>query len=160
MPKKKRRSYRRANIEVTEDTYLPGIIKALQGLVKQEVHIGVQGDEEIAMIAGIHEYGSLKAGIPARSFIGSGKKKAQAPITKVVKAGVVELVTGNLDADDLLRKIGEVGTERVLKNFDKLRSPALSPIYARRKGNKKILQDEENLRDAITSVIVPKRGRR
>ncbi|PAD73674.1 hypothetical protein [Paenibacillus campinasensis] len=160
MPKKRRRSYRRANIEVTEDTYLPGIIETLQDLVTREVHIGAQGDEELAMIAGIHEYGSIKAGIPARSFIGSGKKKAQTPIARVVKEGVVELVTGNLDADDLLRKIGDVGKERVLKNFDKLRTPPLSPIYAKRKGNKKILRDEEQLRESITAVIVPKRGGR
>lgn len=160
MPKKRRRSYRRANIEVTEDTYLPGIIETLQDLVTREVHIGAQGDEELAMIAGIHEYGSIKAGIPARSFIGSGKKKAQTPIARVVKEGVVELVTGNLDADDLLRKIGDVGKERVLKNFDKLRTPPLSPIYAKRKGNKKILRDEEKLRESITAVIVPKRGGR
>jgi|GEM_PF-1772712 len=160
MPKKRRRSYRRANIEVTEETYLPGIIESLQDLVTREVHIGAQGDEELAMIAGIHEYGSIKAGIPARSFIGSGKKKAQTPIARVVKEGVVELVTGNLDADDLLRKIGDVGKERVLKNFDKLRTPPLSPIYAKRKGNKKILRDEEQLRESITAVIVPKRGGR
>ncbi|WP_411552200.1 hypothetical protein [Paenibacillus lautus] len=145
---------------MTELTYLPGIIETLQDLVTKEVHIGAQGDEETAMIAGIHEHGSLKAGIPARSFIGSGKKKAQTPISKAVKAGVVEMVTGNLTADSLLRKIGEIGTDRVLKNFDKLRTPPLSPIYAKRKGNKKILQDEQTLRDSITAVIVPKRGRR
>lgn len=160
MPKKKRRSYRRANIEVTEETYLPGIIDALQELVTKEVHIGAQGDEELAMIAGIHEYGSLKAGIPARSFIGAGKKKAQTPISRVVKEGVVELVTGNLETDDLLRKIGDVGKDRVLKNFDKMRTPPLSPLYARRKGNKKILRDEEQLRESITAMVVKKKGGR
>lgn len=161
MPKRTRRSFRRANIEVTENTYLPGIIETLQDLVTQEVHIGAEGDEETAMIAGIHEYGSLAAGIPARSFIGSGKKKSQAPITKAVKAGVNEMVTGNLSAKGLLKEISEVGLNRVVKNFDKLRTPPLSPIYVKRKGNKKILHDEETLRDSLTAKIVPKgRGRR
>ncbi|QCT02720.1 hypothetical protein E6C60_2005 [Paenibacillus algicola] len=145
---------------MTETTYLPGVIDTLQDLVTKEVHIGVQGDEETAMIAGIHEYGSLKAGIPARSFVGTGKKKAQAPISKTVKAGVIELVTGNLSAKDLLQQIGDVGLSRVVKNFDKLRTPPLSPIYAKRKGNKKILHDEETLRDSLTSVVVSKGGRR
>lgn len=160
MPKKKRRSYRRANIEVTETTYLPGIIENLQKLVTKEVHIGAEGDEETAMIAGIHEYGSLAAGIPARSFIGSGKKKAQAPISKVVKAGVVNLVTKNETVDGLLQEISDVGLDRVVKNFDKLRTPPLSPIYAKRKGNKKILHDEETLHDSLTTKVVQKRGGR
>lgn len=160
MPKKKRRSYRRANIEVTETTYLPGIIENLRELATKEVHIGAEGDEELAMIAGIHEYGSIKAGIPARSFIGTGKMKAQATISKAVKAGVVKLVTKNETVNGLLQEISDVGLAKVVKNFDKLRTPPLSPLYARRKGNKQILHDEETLRDSLTAKIVPKKGGR
>ncbi|MGG6311569.1 hypothetical protein [Paenibacillus macerans] len=160
MAKAKRRSYRRANIEVTEVTYLPGILDKLQELVQSEVHIGVEGDAEVGMIAGIHEFGSIKAGIPSRSFIGSGKKKSQAAIAKTVRAGVKDIVLGNLTARGLYKSIGKVGLDKVLRNFDRIKQPPLSPIYARRKTNRRILQDQEKLRDAITYTVVKRRGRR
>lgn len=155
---RRRRSYRRAYVEVNETTYLPAILDKLRDLVKNEVHIGVQGDAETGMIAGIHEYGSAKAGIPARSFIGTGKKKAQAAISKAVRAGVKEIVFGRKRASDLYQEVGTIGLDKVLRNFDRIKQPPLSPIYARRKSNKKILQDQKKLRDAITFVVVPKGG--
>lgn len=153
---RRRRSYRRAYVEVTQDADFSAIIEKLKPLTHNEVHIGVQGDAETGMIAGIHEYGSIKAGIPARSFIGSGKKKAQAAISKAVKAGVKEIVLGNKSANDLYQEVGTVGLDKVLRNFDRIKNPPLSPIYARRKSGRKILQDQQKLRDAITFVVVPK----
>lgn len=155
---RRRRSYRRAYVEVTDNSNLSAIIDKLKPLTQNEVHIGVQGDAETGMIAGIHEYGSVKAGIPARSFIGSGKKKAQATISKAVRAGVKEIVLGNKSADDLYQEVGTIGLDKVLRNFDRIKQPPLSPIYARRKSNRKILQDQEKLRDAMTFVVVPKGG--
>lgn len=160
MARRTRRRTRRANVEVSEWTYLPGIIENLQELAKREIHIGVQGDAETAMIAGIHEYGSVKAGIPARPFIGSGRQKAQAAISKAVRAGVQEIVLRGKRPDGLYQEVGTVGLSRVLKNFDKIKQPPLSPIYARRKSGKKILQDQQKLRDAMTFTVVTKRGRR
>lgn len=149
---------RRANVEVTESTFLPAIIQKLRGLTKKEVHIGAQGDAELAMIAGIHEYGSLKAKIPARSFIGTGKKKSQAAISKQARAGVNNIVQNSETATGLLEKIGAIGKEKTLKNFDRIRTPPLSPRYAwRKKGQKnKILVQEKALRDSITFIIVDK----
>ncbi|MEY9097090.1 hypothetical protein [Paenibacillus sp. RC84] len=159
MPKKTRRRARAANVTVNEWTYLPDILKKMRGLSREEVHIGVEGEGEGAMIAAIHEFGSVKAGIPARSFIGTGKKKAQAAISKLAKAGVNEIVLKNQTATGLLIAIGAIGTNRVLKNFDKIRTPELSPIYAKRKGNNKILVQEQKLRDSITSILVRRGGR-
>lgn len=160
MAKKRRRSYRRANVEITETTFIPGIIDSLQELVKNEVHIGVDADPETAMIAAIHEFGSPKAGIPARSIIGTGKRKSQAAISKLVKSGVTAIVEKNKRTDQLLKEIGELGQVRLLKHFDRIKIPPLSAIYARRKTSKKILQDEQKLRDSITWKIASKGGRR
>ncbi|OPA77509.1 hypothetical protein BVG16_13735 [Paenibacillus selenitireducens] len=160
MSKARRTRSRRANVEVTEVTYLPDILRKLEELTKHEVHIGASGDQETAMIAGIHEYGSLKAGIPARSFIGTGKKKAQAAISKLAKSGVNAIVQKSETARGLLESIGQEGESRVVKNFDKIRTPSLSPLYARRKGNGKILVQEQKLRDSITFIVIPKKGRR
>lgn len=159
MAKAKRTRAKRANVEVTETTYLPDIIKKLEELTQTEAHIGAQGDEKLAMIAGIHEYGSLKARIPARSFIGSGRKKSQRAISQLAKQGVNAIVQGNETARGLLTKIGTTGQEKTLKNFDKIRTPPLSPRYVlRKKGRRsKILVQEQKLRDAITYTIVKRK---
>jgi phage gpG-like protein len=61
-----------------------------------------------------------------------------------------------MQAHELIKNLGEVAKEKTLKNFDKIRGPALSPIYAKRKHGNKILQDEEKLRDSIKYIVVPK----
>ncbi|TPG84964.1 hypothetical protein EEL32_15075 [Brevibacillus laterosporus] len=162
MPGARRTRTRRANVDITETTFLPAIIKKLRGLTEKEVHIGAKGDEELAMIAAIHEYGSMKAGIPARSFIGTGKKKSQAAISKLVRAGVNKIVQNHETPEGLHNQIGATGQERTIKNFDKIRTPPLSPRYVvRKKGQKtKLLVQEQALRDSITFVIVAKRRRR
>ncbi|MCM3143045.1 hypothetical protein [Brevibacillus sp. MER 51] len=159
MAKAKKTRAKRANVEVTETTYLPNIIKKLAELTQTEAHIGAQGNEELAMIAGIHEYGSMKAKIPARSFIGTGRRKSQRAISQLAKQGVNALVQGNETAQGLLTKIGRTGQEKTLNNFDKIRTPPLSPRYAlRKKGRKnKLLVQEQQLRDAITYTIVERK---
>lgn len=135
------------------------LITRLVPLTRKEIHIGMQGDEELALVAGVHEYGSAKMNIPARSFIGAGKKKAQAAIGKLVRAGVTEIALDRKNTQSLQTEIGELGLERMKKNFDRIKQPALSPIYARRKASNKLLIADEDLRDALTYTIVLKGGR-
>ncbi|MFD1886824.1 hypothetical protein [Paenibacillus wenxiniae] len=151
--------YRRANVEINEQSYLPAIRMAMKLLAKQEVHIGMQGDAELAMIAGVHEYGSAKMGIPARSFIGSGLKKSKAKITKLVRADITDIMHGRgKSIPAFLDEIGELGKQITVANFDRIKKPGLSPIYAKYKkqegGGKKLLQREADLRESLTYVKV------
>ncbi|MCZ8518881.1 phage virion morphogenesis protein [Paenibacillus caseinilyticus] len=159
MTKTRRTSRRRANVTVTEESKLPDMLRKLEELAAKEVHVGAAGDAELAMIAGIHEYGSIKAGIPARSFIGSGRKKASAAVSKLVRTKLQDLAEGSLDAESFLKQIGDLAQQSVLKNFDRIRTPPLSPIYARRKGSRKILVQEQELRDSITYLITGRKRR-
>ncbi|MNL05381.1 hypothetical protein D3C87_1259720 [compost metagenome] len=165
MARSTRRRTRRANVDVTETTFLPDILRKLEDLTKVEVHIGAaadqSGSQEIAMIAGVHEFGSTKMGIPARSFIRSGKKKSQAAASKIAKAGVNEIVHGSETARGLMDKMGTVALEKTIKNFDRIRTPPLSPIYAKRRSGsaKKILVQESKLRESLAYIIVPRGGR-
>lgn len=119
----------------------------------------MQGDADLAMIAGVHEYGSAKMKIPARSFIGTGKKKSTAGITKWVKGNLTGVAMGMTPVTGFLQAIGEIGKEKTLANFNRIKQPPLSPLYARYKKGKKILISEADLRDSITYIIVPKRRR-
>lgn len=139
----------RANVDITELSRLPEVKRELERLASHEVFIGMKGDAELAMIAGVHEYGSAKMKIPARSFIGVGKKRATSPIKKRVKAGVQAIAEGTETHHTLLTDVGAIGLERVLNRFDKIRQPRLSPIYAAIKGNKKLLIRDKELRDSI-----------
>jgi len=153
---RRRTRTRRANVETTEDSFLSELLANLQDLAQHEVHIGMQGNAELAMIAGVHEYGSRKMNIPARSFIGTGKKKSATPIGKVVRGAITDVAHGRKSVSSLLSEVGETGKEKVIKNFDRIRTPPLSAIYARRKSGRKLLVQEQDLRDSIKYVIVRK----
>ncbi|ULO08931.1 hypothetical protein H1230_09235 [Paenibacillus sp. 19GGS1-52] len=148
---------RRAGVQVTGEDNLQQLAARLRPLTEKKIRIGMQGDAELAMIASVHEYGSMKMNIPARSFIGTGKKKGQAPIGKLVRVGVTEIAHGRKSIDALFAEIGAVGLDRMVKNFNRIKQPALSARYAAHKtGPRKLLQRDEDLRDSLTFDVVPK----
>ncbi|MEJ8306659.1 hypothetical protein [Saccharibacillus sacchari] len=151
-----RQRVRRANVEVDDNTLIPEMIQRLRGLVENEVHIGMEGGGELALIAAVHEFGSAKMNIPARSYIGTAKKKAQAAISKAVRAGVTEIALGTRDPTSLLQQLGEIGLDKTLKNFDRIKQPPLSPIYASRKRGRKLLVSDRDLRGSIVFKVVAK----
>ncbi|RAR39661.1 hypothetical protein [Paenibacillus sp. MDMC362] len=157
MSRRRRTRYRRANVEVTQFMSPLDLIDRFMPLASKEVHIGMQGDEELALIAGVHEYGSVKMNIPARSFVGTGKKKGQVPIGKLVRKSLTDIAIGKMRAETLLQEIGELGLDRMQKNFDRIKQPGLSPIYARRKSGKKLLIEDQDLRNALTFEVTRKR---
>lgn len=157
MARRKQR-VRRANVEYTGDMDLSALVERVRPLTAHEVVIGVEGNAEIALVAAVHEFGSAKMNIPARSFIGTGKKKAQVAIGKLVRAGVNEIALGNKTVDSLLQEIGELGQQRVVKNFDRIKQPGLSAIYARYKTGKRLLQADMDLRESIVFRVRRKGG--
>ncbi|GGF77268.1 hypothetical protein GCM10010912_22950 [Paenibacillus albidus] len=148
---------RRVGVQVTGEDNLQLLAERLRPLTEQKIRIGMQGDAELAMVAGVNEYGSVKMNIPARSFIGTGKKKGQAPIGKLVRAGVTEIAHGRKSVDSLFVEIGETGLDRMKKNFERIKQPPLSARYAAGKtGSRKLLHREDELKDSLTYDIVPR----
>jgi phage gpG-like protein len=140
---------RATNIRITRQDRTPQFLEQLQRLARQEVFIGMQGDAELAMIAGVHEYGSVKEKIPARSFIGVGKKRARSAITKRIKAGLKAIADGTETTQRLQHDIGEIGKQKILERIAKMKKPKLTARYAKEKGNKKLLIDEDRLKESI-----------
>lgn len=147
---------RRGTVTVTEESLVPAMRQRLAELGEHEIHIGMAGDADLAMIAAVLEFGSAKNNLPSRPFVRLGKRRAQALISKLVKAGLQEIATGSLQPDKLQQDIGELGLSKMEQVFDKMKKPALSPIYARRKGTKKLLISDRQLRNALTFKIVRK----
>mgnify|MGYP001462700231 CR=1 FL=1 len=136
---------------------IPVMRERLASLAEHEVHIGMEGDAEHAMIAAVLEFGSAKEGIPSRPFVRLGRRRAAPAITKLIKAGLQEIAIGSLRADKLQQDIGDLGLSKMEQAFDRMRKPALSPIYAKRKGSKKLLVNERKLRESLTYKIVLRR---
>ncbi|MNC30371.1 hypothetical protein D3C75_786530 [compost metagenome] len=135
----------------------------MRALTEKRVAVGIQGDEELAVIAIVHEFGSAAKGIPERSFIRTGKIKSRATINKIVKAGVTEIAYGRKQPRQLYQEIGVAGLEKTIANFERIKQPPLSPIYASHKQGRKLLQaDEMRLRDALNWSVIDRahRGRR
>ncbi|MBW7452445.1 hypothetical protein ACFOLF_12250 [Paenibacillus sepulcri] len=149
---------RRANVDITDDMDLNGLRQRMIELTQQDIHVGMQGDQELAMIAGVHEYGSVKMNIPARSFIGTGKKKAQTAIGKLVRKAVNDIARGERDPGTLFNEIGELALSKMLANFDRIRQPGLSPIYARLKIGNKLLIADDDLRSSLVFKVVERGG--
>ncbi|GBF73057.1 hypothetical protein PA598K_01342 [Paenibacillus sp. 598K] len=147
---------RRAGVQVTGADNLSKLAARLRPLTQQKVIIGVQGDAELALIAGVHEYGSVKMSIPARSFVLTGRKKGQVPIGKLVRAGVAEIARGRRRIGDMLDEVGRVGLDKMQQNFDRINDPPLSARYARSKIGRRLLQREQDLRDSLTYDVVPR----
>ncbi|MUG68646.1 hypothetical protein GNP94_21995 [Paenibacillus campinasensis] len=147
---------RRANVTIDDNLNIRKLRGRMEELLQSEVLIGMQGDADLAVIAAVHEFGSTANNIPARPFISTGRKKAQVAIGKLVRAGVNEIAVGKKTAGELYEEVGQVGLDRVQKNFDRIKQPPVSPIYARRKISKKLLVADKELREALTYKVVRK----
>lgn len=146
----------RTNIRMDRQDRTPQFLAHLHRLASQEVFIGMTGDAELAMIAAVHEFGSEKMKIPARSFIGIGKKRARSLITKRIKAGLKAIADGHESTAQLQHDIGMIGKQKILERIAKIKKPRLTPIYAKKKGNKTILVRDDDLKDSIVFKVGPK----
>ncbi|MHA6481066.1 hypothetical protein ACX1C1_03980 [Paenibacillus sp. strain BS8-2] len=157
----KRKSYRRAGVEVIDGMNLDAVASRLRMLAEQQVNVGMQGDAELAMIAGVHEYGSAKMKIPARSFIGTGLKKSRATVSKLVRSDIQQVAIGRKTVASFLDEIGQTGLQKTEQNFLRIKKPALSPEYKRTKTGRKLLLREDDLHKSLTYKVVvrPRRGR-
>ncbi|TCZ76174.1 hypothetical protein E0485_15165 [Paenibacillus albiflavus] len=160
-PKKKRT--RKANIIVEETNQIPAILEQLKELIKNEVYVGVFSDDnELAQVAAIQEYGSVKKGIPERSFLRAGMVKGSAKISKIVRNGINGVVENGEDVQAFMSAIGEIAIDRVTTYFDKLQDPPLKPeTIARKKDrNTKPLINTNQMREAIQFEVRPKSAKK
>ncbi|MBY9077274.1 hypothetical protein KIH86_03635 [Paenibacillus sp. HN-1] len=152
-----------ARVQVSGEDNLQVLAARMRALTEKRVAIGIRGDDELAVIAIVHEFGSAPKGIPERSFIRTGKIKSRATINKIVKAGVIEIAYGRKHPNQLYQEIGVAGLEKTAANFERIKQPPLSPIYASHKQGRKLLQAEEmRLKESLSWSIINRahRGRR
>lgn len=116
------------------------------------VKVGVIGDEELATIAAVHEYGSPQNNIPERSFIRRTFSEKEAAHRAFLARVVTQILRGTLTVDRGLGMIGAWGAAEVKKTITAGPHipPPLSPRTIARKGSDRPLVDTGQLVGAIT----------
>lgn len=117
-----------------------------------------------ADIGALHEFGSKKANIPARSFL---RMPTETKLPKEIKRLGPGTIAKNIlarGAHETLREIGQIAEGEIDKAFATSgygEWPANSPrTIARKKGGTSPLIDTGKLRRAISSRVVPKGAKR
>lgn len=144
------------------------LVKKLGQLSQKRVKVGVLAETggnqthpnsnlSLIELAGVHEFGSEKAGIPARSFIRSTSERPDVirGYQKIAAEQVTKVVDGE-SANAALETLGEYLTERTRETIldNKTSGPPLKPETVERKGFSTKLLDTGALADAIQHKVV------
>ncbi len=138
--------------------------KLVEGLSKKTyVDVGILGesnetkDEEITLagIMAVHEFGSTKRSIPARSWLRMPLETGSEDIEKTVRPKVEKLLEEG-DIEGVFNLLGVACEARIQKGFDTGGFgdwDPLQPETIRRKGSDAILIDTGAARQAVTSKV-------
>lgn len=148
------------------------MIKQARELNKSTVEVGYLKKDEMAMIAGVQEFGArirvtdkmrnylaatglpLKAStthitIPERSFIRTGATESKEEVLRIANQQIVDVLTGSIKTHKFVEKLGETVKESIQKTAEELRNPSLHPYTVEMKGSSKPLIDTGKLLEAI-----------
>ncbi|MGL5301487.1 MAG: hypothetical protein ACRC9Z_10465 [Weissella confusa] len=164
-------------ISIKDDNHIPQILVELHNLEAMEVHIGIFGGGDIAMIAGVQEFGAhitpkhgkylrvptpegfvlLKSvDIPSRSFIRSTFAEKQGEWLERMQSLIIGVATGKLTAEQAYMQIGERIKGDIQNKIITLQSPANAALTIANKGSSNPLVDTGNMLHAVTYRVVGK----
>lgn len=119
------------------------------------VRVGVQGDDEVAVIAAVHEFGSDDGTIPERSYLRSTFDEQRDALLAALEESVGQAIDGKVDLEKGLEKLGETLVEDIRRKIQQGIAPDLDEDTIEAKGNDTPLIDTGRLLEAITAEMVP-----
>ena len=160
-------------MKVKDNNKIPKSLKNLTALQNATVDVGVLGDEEMKMIAAVHEYGvdikvtdkmrgylhtigihlkktTTYIRIPERSFIRSGWDMNKKEVFRKVDRLLPQVVETDVDGGAFLRMIGLEVEGKLKDRLVELKSPPNSSVTVQQKGSSNPLVDTGNLLASIT----------
>lgn len=164
------------SVKVVKDD-VPLLLKAVLALSREEVIVGIpEGgpphagtDVSNAVIGYLMEFGAPEYNIPQRPFLEPGMDRAKPAMVARLRAGMVaalkdtaSLKTAGTAMHDALADAGAIGTDAVQREMRSGGFAPLSPATLRKRrsrGNSstKPLIDTQELHDAVTHEVRPKR---
>ncbi|MCP4055121.1 MAG: hypothetical protein GY739_19190 [Mesoflavibacter sp.] len=136
-------------------------LKKLQG---KTIKVGVPASTapyengiSTAVIAAVHEYGSLTRNVPARPFLRPGVANAIPKINKLLQIKLPDFVEGSINADGVFTLVGEIARSEIVRMWDNNNWSPLKSKSAQKaveKGNRQILLDTGHLKNSITYQVI------
>lgn len=138
--------------------------KKLQELQGKTIKVGVPSSTapyedgiSTAVVAAVHEYGSLTRRIPARPFLRPGVANAIPKINKLLQIKLLDFVSGSINADGVFALVGEVARSEIVRMWDNNNWSPLKSKSAQKaveKGDRQILLDTGHLKNSITYQVI------
>lgn len=142
------------------------ILEQLQAMGGTHITVGIHGDAKEraldadftnAQIGGVHEFGSVKARIPQRSFIRSTMDSRRKDLNAVVFKAMGLVADGKRNNEDAAGIIG-LFAENAIKSTITKGDPEWAPLspftLEAKKPRTKILIDSAQMRNAVTHKVV------
>lgn len=122
--------------------------KVIVGVPDDETHD--ESGESLAMIAAVHEYGSITRKIPARPFLHPALRKNQNKYSKILAQKATAILLGRFSLNQALALVGEMAQADVQKYIvDHQGFAPLKKSTIKRKGSSRPLIDTGQLRQSI-----------
>lgn len=137
------------SIKINDTNRIPNSLRGLSSLNGKKIDVGVFGDEEMAMIAAVHEFGSPKMNIPERSYLRSGYDEHIDETTKQIEKFIPVIIGDGIDAEAFLEAVGMELKGKIQQNLVSIETPRLKDETIKRKGSSNPLVDEGNLLENI-----------
>lgn len=164
-------------IRVNDNNRLPEIIKTIEELNGSKIRVGVLGEGEQQMIAGVQEYGIKIAvtpkmrrylhsqglhlkketdfiTIPERSFIRAGWDENEQDVLDKSDEMIPDLINKGISVSAFLDALGQESADRIKDFARDLKNPANHPFTVERKGSSNPLVDTGGMIGAITYEII------
>lgn len=164
-------------IRVNDKNRLPEIIKTIEELNGSKINVGVLGEGQQQMIAGVQEYGlkiavtdkmrkflhwkglHLKPDthfitIPERSFIRAGWDEHEKDVLDKSDAMIPQLINKGISVDAFLDALGDEARSLIRDFARDLKNPGNHPFTIDQKGSSNPLVDTGGLIEAITYEII------
>lgn len=136
------------------------IVKNMNKLDKTTVKVGIQagdktsdGKENLAYIAGVHEYGSSDGHIPQRSFIRTALDNNKGEINNLKDKLAGKIVDGSVAPEAALNLIGLKVAGMIQENITDGDFVPNAPSTVRAKGSAKPLIDTGHMRASVRHVL-------
>ena len=107
----------------------------------------------LAMVAAVHEFGSPEQGIPERSFLRGGIRRAAPKLNAVNIDSLRKVLLGKMTIEQAIEKLGVVAAGEVKREFVVGTFAPNKPATIKRKGSSRPLIDTGSLRQSITYVV-------
>ena len=124
-------------------------------VAKASGETSIQTDKSVSMatIAAVHEFGSPEQGIPERSFLRGGIRRAAPKLNAVNIDSLRKVLLGKMTIEQAIEKLGVVAAGEVKREFVVGTFAPNKPATIARKGSSRPLIDTGNLRQAVTYIV-------